>query len=243
MFGYIIFLFRSINQPDKVDEYHTLQEFFTRAVKPAARPLDTKASIVSPCDGQVLQIGTIQKGSGQDAVIESVKGRSYKLRSLIESDLPEVAPNEQRFFMVLHLRAGDYHWIHAPMQMHVKRTTHMAGYLLPTTWAMLKWVPRLLCANERVVVESEKCVVTAVGGMGIGSIRLPWEERVHSNVWDWTWQAVQRKYEKGKLFQRGDALGYFEFGSCVVLIVDLPTTAKCEVQKMSFVRAGQALFR
>src|SRR5579872_7071232 len=45
------------------EQYPTIQEFFCRALKPGARPIDPDpSSLVSPVDGAVAQVGEIREG-------------------------------------------------------------------------------------------------------------------------------------------------------------------------------------
>lgn len=66
-------------QRDRFEQYTTFTDFFTRTLKPTARPIvkeDDPTSICSPCDGRVLTIGKV---STTDSTIDCVKGRSYRL--------------------------------------------------------------------------------------------------------------------------------------------------------------------
>ncbi|KAH3661552.1 hypothetical protein OGAPHI_006400 [Ogataea philodendri] len=59
--------------------YKNLGEFFSRSIKPEARPIDNTALLCSPCDGKVLKFGAV----GDDGGIEQVKGITYKVGSLL----------------------------------------------------------------------------------------------------------------------------------------------------------------
>jgi phosphatidylserine decarboxylase precursor len=101
-----------------------------------------------------------------------------------------------------------------------------------------------MVSNERVAIHSEGCVVTAIGATNVGSVRLPWEEEISTNVSrrKSVAHAVQRDYKKGPQLKKGDELGWFEFGSCLVLVMDVPLTARCAVAPFSDVRAGEAMY-
>ena len=216
--------------PDTIEAYRTTQDFFVRCVKPECRPLDTGAIVTSPADAEVLQTGEVR---GHDMVVEQVhvKGFTYNLETLLQVRLPPTRDGEKRVYVVLHLRPGDYHRFHCPMDMTVKATVHMPGALLPVTSMAMKWVPRLLVSNERVVIQSDRCVVTAIGATNVGSVRLPWEAAIATNVSRRKRAkfAVHRRYADGASFKGGDELGFFEFGSCIVLVMDVPVAAECVV--------------
>lgn len=68
-----------MKDPD-LSHYKNLSEFFYRELKPDARPI-ANSLLVSPCDGKMLQFGTLVDNSR----IEKVKGVSYTLDSFLGS--------------------------------------------------------------------------------------------------------------------------------------------------------------
>ncbi|XP_051183738.1 phosphatidylserine decarboxylase proenzyme 1, mitochondrial [Lolium perenne] len=64
-----------------LEEYPSLQAFFTRSLKEGSRPIDADLNcLVSPVDGKVLRLGQLR---GPGAMIEQVKGFSYPVSSLL----------------------------------------------------------------------------------------------------------------------------------------------------------------
>lgn len=63
--------------PDDLTQYASLGAFFYRKLKPGARPIDN-AILVSPADGTVLHLGTID-----NLRVEQVKGITYSLDALL----------------------------------------------------------------------------------------------------------------------------------------------------------------
>ncbi|OAX41187.1 phosphatidylserine decarboxylase [Rhizopogon vinicolor AM-OR11-026] len=63
--------------PDDLTQYASLGDFFYRKLKDGARPIDN-AVLVSPADGTVLHLGTID-----NLRVEQVKGITYSLDALI----------------------------------------------------------------------------------------------------------------------------------------------------------------
>jgi phosphatidylserine decarboxylase len=60
---------------DPLNEYKTMQEFFTRSLKDGARLIDDHPHVlVSPCDGTATSMST---AASTEAMIEQVKGISY----------------------------------------------------------------------------------------------------------------------------------------------------------------------
>eukprot|EP00759_Apiculatamorpha_spiralis_P022120 PhF_6_TR26434/c0_g1_i1/m.38264/K01613/psd, PISD; phosphatidylserine decarboxylase len=229
--------------PASVEEYRTTQDFFVRHVRPECRPI-SNAYVVSPCDAELLQVGEVGKYS---TVVEQVhvKGFTYDLHNFLRVPLPTLKDGEKRIYMVMHLRPGDYHRFHCPVDNWTVHTSvHLPGALLPVTSAAMKWVPRLLVSNERVILQGNHCTMAAVGATNVGSVKLPWEEKIETNVSrrKRVKHAVYRKYAKGPTFQRGDAVGFFEFGSCIVLVMDVPQDVVCVVKPFQDVQMGEALF-
>ncbi|KAG2028239.1 phosphatidylserine decarboxylase-domain-containing protein, partial [Suillus americanus] len=66
--------------PDDLTQYASLGQFFYRKLKPGARPIDN-AILVSPADGTVLHLGTIE-----NLRVEQVKGITYSLDALLGVD-------------------------------------------------------------------------------------------------------------------------------------------------------------
>lgn len=64
-----------------LEEYPSLQAFFTRCLKEGSRPIDPDPNcLVSPVDGKVLRLGELR---GPGTLIEQVKGFSYSVSSLL----------------------------------------------------------------------------------------------------------------------------------------------------------------
>eukprot|EP00760_Papus_ankaliazontas_P012666 PhM_4_TR15489/c0_g2_i1/m.56160/K01613/psd, PISD; phosphatidylserine decarboxylase len=223
-----------------VGDYDTLQEFFERDFADHARPLHQSATVVSPCDGQLLRVGDLTDTDW----IEQVKGFSYRIENFLRVPLQPTSPpvGHKRMYAVVGMNPADVHRFVAPVDMAVQRTAHIAGSLMPVTFTSLKWLPRLLVSNERVIISSEGCVVAAVGSTGYGSIHLDWEQRVKTNEIVPSNEVQHRVYSKPYSMLKGTELGRFSAGSAVVVIVDVPVEAKVAVPVKSRVKRGQALF-
>lgn len=67
---------------DPLDSFRNLSEFYIRRLKPSARRVDLSSSLVSPCDGCVVALGTVMP-LGE---VEQIKGVRYPLRQLLGAD-------------------------------------------------------------------------------------------------------------------------------------------------------------
>jgi phosphatidylserine decarboxylase len=273
------------NDCDPLDSYATAQDFFCRRLRGGARsrPLPTSdgtaggalaAELVSPCDGEVLACGEVDG----DRTLLQVKGHRYPVEGLFRLSLPPApapASGLVRTFVVFHLRPGDYHRVHAPRDMRVRRTLHVPGLLLPTTATAMRWLPNVVMSNERVLAFADRvppapaatsdaspsvpepaagagvATVAAaaappfvgmalVGAACVGGIVLSLDERIATNLAEPPETSVAREYgAAAPVVRAGDEVGYFRWGSCVVLIADTPSALPLRVKAGDDVRQGQ----
>ena len=120
------------------EAYECFNDFFTRALRPDARPL-AQADLVSPVDGAVSQLGHIEG----DQIFQA-KGHGYSTRALLGGDAELGAAFEHGEFATIYLSPRDYHRIHMPCAAQVRRMIHVPGALFsvnpenkaPGTWIM-----------------------------------------------------------------------------------------------------------
>lgn len=196
-----------------LEQYPTLNAFFTRALKPGLRPLAPDA-IVCPVDAAVGAYGRVEN----DTLVQA-KGRDYSLAALLGSH--ELA---QRFeggtYTTLYLSPKDYHRIHVPMAGRITSATYIPGNLWPVNSAAVIHVADLFAVNERIVVMLEGdrgglMAIVPVGATMVGMTRLVFDD-LHTNAR--RREVQQRRYEPAIAMAAGDQLGHFEFGSTVVLV-------------------------
>ena len=82
--------------PD-IASYATFNDFFTRALKPGARPL-AAAELICPVDGAISQFGDIK----QDQIFQA-KGHSYSTTALVGGDSTLAAQFQNGSFATLYL--------------------------------------------------------------------------------------------------------------------------------------------
>jgi phosphatidylserine decarboxylase len=206
-----------------VTEYETLNEFFTRRLKPGLRPVDRSPSlVVSPVDARITGIGLAESGR-----ILNVKGQDYTIEELLNRS-PRTINYTNGFYFVLYLSPTDYHRIHAPVSGKIIEKEHVPGKVYPVNDFGLTHMRRVLSRNERLITymqhEYGEIAVVKVGALNVSSIQyvipLPGE------------------------LERGADLAYFEFGSTVVLLMENGTfECRPDLQIGSRVRMGEALGR
>jgi phosphatidylserine decarboxylase len=200
-------------------QYATFNDFFTRALKPGARPL-APDGWVSPVDGAISQLGPIERGQ-----IFQAKGHHYTATALVGGDAALAAPYEQGLFATLYLSPRDYHRIHMPWAGRLKRMIHVPGDLFSVNPTTARGVPGLFARNERVVCVFEgqhqgrtfDFVMVLVGATIVGSMATVWHGVVNPprpgtvRQWDYT--------DRQMLLARGEEMGRFLLGSTVVLLL------------------------
>ncbi|MEW1954237.1 archaetidylserine decarboxylase [Terrabacter sp. NPDC080008] len=197
-----------------LEDYPTLNAFFTRTLRPGLRPV-AAGSLVSPVDATVGAYGTVES----DTLVQA-KGRNYSLAALLGSR--ELADRfDGGTYTTLYLSPKDYHRIHAPATGSVAAATYIPGELWPVNVAAVANVANLFAANERIVVELDvdgggRLALVAVGATMVGMTRLVFDDELHTNAR--RRQVQHRRYDPPVRLDAGAALGHFEFGSTVVLV-------------------------
>lgn len=181
----------------KLEEYATLNEFFTRRLKPGSRPVDASSgALVSPVDAKITACGTIE-----DGLMLQVKGQDYTIEELLGGS-PRISQYLHGYYWVLYLSPTDYHRIHSPCEGDVVESEHIPGRVYPVNEFGLTAMRRVLSRNERLVTyirhDIGEVAVVKVGALNVSSIKY-----------------VEPRPTK---LARGQELAYFEFGSTVVLL-------------------------
>lgn len=197
-----------------LEEYPTLNAYFTRTLAPGLRPV-APGALVSPVDATVGAWGEVVS----DTLVQA-KGHDYSLAALL-ADRAYADLFEGGTYTTLYLSPSDYHRIHAPIDGRVTAATYVPGDLWPVNSAAVGNVADLFARNERIVVRMETeggghVAVVPVGATMVGMTRLAFDERLHTNA---RRREVQRyDYDEPHHLAAGDPLGHFEFGSTVVLV-------------------------
>jgi len=204
-----------------VEQYKSLNEFFTRRLKQGMRPIEPDIMhIISPVDALITGMGEIKDGQ-----IINVKGQDYSLDELL-NHAPRRIHYKQGFYFVLYLSPTDYHRIHAPVSGQIVEKDHIPGRVFPVNDFGLRHMKKVLSRNERLItyikhIHGEVAVVK-VGAMNVSGI-----------------QYVEPLPD---MIERGDELAYFEFGSTVVLLLENQTFLhNPELMLNSKVQLGQSL--
>ena len=200
-------------EPD-IARYPTFNAFFTRALRPGARPL-ADAEFICPVDGSISQFGAID----DDRIIQA-KDHDYSTVALVGGDRDLAAHFQHGSFATLYLSPKDYHRVHMPCAGRLTRMIFVPGSFFSVNPVTARGVPELFSRNERVVcvfeTERGRFVLAFVGATIVGSIETVWHGVVNPpgarEVKEWQYRP------QDWVFGKGDEMGRFLLGSTVVLL-------------------------
>jgi phosphatidylserine decarboxylase len=220
--------------------YASFNEFFTRALRPGARPIDPNDSVlISPVDGAISQIGRLDGSQ-----IMQAKGHSYSLEALLDYGSSQ-SNWASRFtdgcFATLYLAPFNYHRIHMPLGGTLRAAWYVPGQLFSVNAVTAAAVPGLFARNERVVCIFEdgprSFAMVLVGALFVGSMETVW----HGEI---TPRNPRRPLElpldttRAPLhLEKGEEMGRFNMGSTVILI-----TAPDMIDWLPNMKAGDSVY-
>ncbi len=197
-----------------VKSYPDFASFFTRALKPDARPVDPDPNVlVSPVDGCVSQIGPVRNGTMIQA-----KGREFTAADLLGGSKAAAFFNKGTF-CTIYLAPHNYHRIHMPASGKLREWGYVPGRLFSVSTTAVRTIPRLFARNERVYAIFETdfgpLALVMVGALFVGSIETVWNGRVtppHNH------EAGSYSPMNPVVLMRGREMGRFNMGSTVILL-------------------------
>lgn len=225
--------------PDR-NAYVHFNAFFTRALKPGARPLVPDAdAVLMPSDGRISQLGAIDRG-----VIFQAKGHSFTTAELLGSG-ERARPFEDGVFATVYLAPRDYHRVHLPLDGTLVETLHVPGKLFSVAPGTVAAVPALFARNERLVC----CFETAYGPMAVvmvGAMLVSGVETVWRGVEipPYARAPVRHDYRDAQpaiAIPRGGEMGRFNMGSTVIVLLPRGFVLDPGLRPEQPVRMGQKL--
>ncbi|HEY0912398.1 MAG TPA: archaetidylserine decarboxylase [Bradyrhizobium sp.] len=222
----------------KKTSFKSLQDCFTRELRPGLRPYDPDPTIVaSPSDAIVGAHGAIA-----DTELFRIKGAPYSLLDLL-GDPALVEAHRNGRFITLRLTSSMYHRFHAPYDCRIERVTFIHGDTWNVNPIALKRVERLFCKNERAVIQThlstgEALTLVPVAAILVASIRLHCLDRMLNA--QTTGPTV---FDCDANVRKGDELGWFEHGSTIIVLAPDHFEFCDNVADGARIRAGQPLMR
>ena len=228
-------------EPD-IAAYGCFNEFFTRPLKPEARPIDaTPGTLVSPADGYLSQAGRIEAGR-----LIQAKGMDYSVETLLGGCPERAAPFAGGDFATIYLSPRDYHRLHMPLAGELREMVHVPGRLFSVNDATARGVPGLFARNERVAAmfetEAGPMALILVGAIFVASIETVWQGVITPptaagvKTWDYAPGTVR--------LDKGAEMGRFNMGSTIIVLFGPDAVEwSSALQPGAVMRMGQAIGR
>lgn len=201
-------------------QYTSVDEFFTRRLRPDARPIDPDPqAVVAPADGRLVATGHVQSGG-------AIEAKNIRLHaSALLSDVDLARRFEGGAYQVTYLSPRDYHRVHTPCAGKVRTWHHLPGELFPVNDGSVRREPDLFCRNERFVTVFEGALgtfaVVMVAAVGVGHITAAYDLEVKTRG-----KGVNLGEIRSKVFtdppelDKGDELGIFHLGSTTIILFE-----------------------
>ena len=205
----------------EINRFTSLQDFFTRQLKTEARPIDASTNtFVSPVDAKIESFGTVHENA-----VFTVKEKPYTLKDLFgKEELAKKYVNGH--YIVFYLSPANYHRIHSPLDAAVIRQYILGNKSYPVNKMGLTYGKTPLSHNYRMISElqyqnNKNFTLVKVGAMFVNSIKLT---------------------NTSKYWKKGEEVGYFAFGSTVVMFFEENTISFTEnIQHGNEVKMGERI--
>ncbi|MDE6432313.1 MAG: archaetidylserine decarboxylase, partial [Opitutales bacterium] len=183
----------------KIDDFSSFNDFFTRKLKPSARPISPRSnSIIAPSDGRVLVYNSIS-----DTTPFFVKGEKLSISKLTRN------PKFVKIFKnaglaIIRLAPIDCHRFCFPIDCEPQMTYLINGSYLSVNPIAMKGSLKTFLENKRMstLLCTKTCgniLMVEIGGTCVGSIK--------------------QTFSPFKKALKGQEKGYFEFGGSTVLLL------------------------
>ncbi len=184
---------------ESIDTYRSFNAFFTRKLKPQARPI-ADTPLVLPADGRYLFYKNIEKADGF-----LVKGKKFNLSNLLQNE--RLAEQYREGSMILaRLCPTDYHRFHFPCDCVPGTPRLINGPLFSVNPAATKRNIEILAENKRVITPLEtewgRALYIEVGATYVGSIH--------------------QTFTPEKPAKKGEEKGFFSFGGSSLILLFPP---------------------
>ncbi len=199
-----------------IESYDTLNEFFTRDLKPEARPI-ASCDVVSPVDGRISAFGRVT-----EETILSVKNQRFNVDELVGTNAAH-AWLLNSYYFIIYLSPANYHRIHSPLKARVTHMSYVPGRLLPVNRLGLALTDELFPTNERLTsflrTESgRRLAIVKVGATCVGKITVNYDSCKTNAGANRT--PLYKTIPNEPLFEAGQELGAFNLGSTVILFIE-----------------------
>ncbi|HVF34271.1 MAG TPA: archaetidylserine decarboxylase [Candidatus Saccharimonadia bacterium] len=223
-----------------LDDYPHFNAWFTRALKPGARPPHpSPRAILMPADGRISELGRIEAGR-----IVQAKQHGFTVAELL-ADEAAAGQYAGGSFITVYLAPRDYHRIHMPCAGTLLETVHVPGRLFSVAPFTVADIPGLFARNERLACHFD----TTLGPMAVvlvGAMLVSGVETVFGGVEipPYARDIRRREYRDAQpriALERNAELGRFNMGSTVVVLLPPGIELDPHLSAGDAVRVGQRL--
>jgi len=217
-------------------DYKTFNEFFSRALKPDARPITPGSEVaVFPADGRHLVFPNVDTADGF-----YVKGFKFSIPELLgEAQVPEGERELSPLFaggamLISRLCPVDYHRFHFPVNGVPHETKSLPGWLYSVNPVALRLNINYLVQNKRQITRIDSPEFGPVAMIEVGATNVG---------------SILQAFVPERTYQKGDEKGFFSYGgSCVITLFgpgritfDRDLVEQSDQQMETYVRMGDRL--
>lgn len=220
--AYIAFFAVDMSEAAQTDpqNYPTFNHFFTRPLRPGARPIAPGEKVACcPVDGAVSQIGMIQG----DTLFQA-KGRYFSLTELLGGDSARATDFYDGRYITLYLSPRDYHRVHMPIGGQLQHMVHVPGKLFSVSPPTTRVLKNLFIRNERIIsffdTAAGPMALALIGAFNVGSIETVWAGAITPPLGTRIrcWNYPVNADEQPILLSKGAEMGRFNMGSAVIVL-------------------------
>ena len=224
---------------ESIEDYKTFCDFFTRKLKKGIHKIDKASdSVVSSCDGRVLEFGRIKNNS-----ILQVKGKYIAVEDLLANTEESREHYENGSFVTIYLSPKDYHRVHMPADGKLSKTTYIPGRLYSVANHAVNIIKNLYSRNERLICSFKKdnlnFTVVFVAAINVSSIETVWSGEVSPPA---PKKVIKSNYQKRRInLIKGAELGMFKSGSTVIILFDSSVKLSNSLKRNKLIRVGNKI--
>jgi len=198
--------------------YPSFNAFFTRAMKPGARPITHEpGAIACPADGAISQLGAIREGR-----IIQAKAQDFSVVELLGGCASRAAPFTNGSFCTIYLSPRDYHRVHMPVEGQLLEMVHVPGRLFSVAPYAPRVIPRVFARNERMAAifatPFGMMALVMVGAVNVSAIETVWAGLITPPAGKVIRTVNYRERPQPVRLERGQELGRFNMGSTAILL-------------------------
>ena len=221
-------------------EYVSFNALFTRKLKANARPLEgDEQHWLSPADGTLSQLQFINDGQ-----LIQAKQHTYTCAALLGNHPEWQKSFNQGISTTIYLAPFDYHRVHMPLSGRLRCMMHIPGNLYSVSLKTAAKIPNLFAKNERVVcifdTNHGPLAIALIGATLVGSIEISWHGLIrpkgHGKI-----TQIDYPADTGPYLQQGELMGWFNYGSTVVCLLNNESEALHPWSIPCSIRYGQRL--